>query len=164
MSNTKTEAQRLADRTTPYHGPHAQAMARELLRLEAENQQLKASLALVQQHHATAWNRGHQAGLMAGESAVKQATDAVKADAWGNTQLTNALMQVEAERDQLRAQLAKAVAEEREACAKVCEEFMRLTLDAQLGEPSDLHNVMLRQIANIGHGELAAAIRARSNT
>ena len=70
----------------------------------------KTSLALVQQHHATAWNRGHQAGIRAAESAVKQATDAVKADAWGNTQLTNALMQAEAERDQLRAQLAKAVA------------------------------------------------------
>ena len=64
----------------------------------------------------------------------------------------------------LRAQLAKAVAEEREACAKACDEFMRLTLDAQLGEPSDLHNVMLRQIANLGHSELAGAIRARSNT
>ena len=36
-----------------------------------------------------------------------QATDAVKADAWGNTQLTNALMQAEAERDQLRAQVER---------------------------------------------------------
>lgn len=36
MSNTpQTEAKRLADRTTPYHGPHAQAMASELLRLDA---------------------------------------------------------------------------------------------------------------------------------
>lgn len=154
MSNTKTEAQRLADRTTPYHGPHAQAMARELLRLEAENQQLKTSLALVQQHHATAWNRGHQAGIRAGESAVKQATDAVKADAWGNTQLTNALMQAEAERDQLRAQLAKAVAEEREACAKVCEyqadRFMQAS-PLEGNRPYASH-------------ECAAAIRARSNT
>lgn len=90
--------------------------------------------------------------------------DAALADELNNRDvLDKMLTQCIAERDQLRAQLAKAVAEEREACAKVCEEFMRLTLDAQLGEPSDLHNVMLRQIANLGHGELAGAIRARSN-
>ena len=125
----QTEASRLADE------------------LRAENQRLKTSLALVQQHNATAWNRGHRAGLRAGESAIKQATDAVKADAWGNTQLTNALMQAEAERDQLRAQLSKAVAEEREACALECESRQAN------GNRTHTHP-----------DECAAAIRARSNT
>lgn len=46
--------------------------------------------------------------------------------------------------DQLRAQLAKAVAEEREACAKVCDDRY-----GELFEPEAQ--------------ELAAAIRARSN-
>ena len=146
MSNTpQTEAQRLADWLDGFHraSVHHECAA-ELRRLDAENQQLKASLALVQQHHATAWNRGHQAGIRADESAVKQAIDAVRADAWGNTQLTNALMQAEAERDQLRAQLAKAVAEEREACAKVAQDY-----SCQVGDAP---------------WECAAAIRARSNT
>jgi len=121
--------------------------SQQLRRLDAENQRLKTSLALVQQHNATAWNRGHRAGLRAGESAIKQATDAVKADAWGNTQLTNALMQAEAERDQLRAQLSKAVAEEREACALECESRQAN------GNRTHTHP-----------DECAAAIRARSNT
>ena len=53
-----------------------------------------------------------EASRLADESAIKQATDAVKADAWGNTQLTNALMQAEAERDQLRAQVERLQATE----------------------------------------------------
>lgn len=180
MSNTKTEAQRLAEFKDLEFWPAGvgltdwvESVCAELRRLdalvahltadrdnvatelaarteanralEAENQQLKTSLALVQQHHATSWNRGHQAGLMAGASAVKQATDAVKADAWGNTQLTNALMQAEAERDQLRAQLAKAVAEEREACKRTC---------------MDIHKRNESAFAL----ECALAIEARSNT
>lgn len=149
----QTEALRLADEALVEYQCGALSvwtghkMIDVLRRLDAENQQLKTSLALVQQHHATAWNRGHQVGLMAGESAVKQATDAVKADAWGNTQLTNALMQAEAERDQLRAQLAKAVAEEREACALECESRQAN------GNRTHTHP-----------DECAAAIRARSNT
>lgn len=63
------------------------------------------SLALVQQHHATAWNRGHEAGMRANRDIAKQATDAVKRDAWGNSQLTEALLAAEAERDQLRAEV-----------------------------------------------------------
>lgn len=153
MSSTpQTEAQRLADGLESSTGAfYLAAAAAELRRLDAENKQLKTSLALVQQHHTTAWNRGHRAGLRAGESAIKQATDAVKADAWGNSQLTNALMQAEAERDQLRAQLSKAVAEEREACAKVCE-TLRFS---ELG-PTEA----VKYQRNL----CAAAIRARSNT
>ena len=54
------------------------------------------------------------------------------------------VLNVEAERDQLRAQLAKAVAEEREACAKVAQDY-----SCQVGDAA---------------WECAAAIRARSNT
>ena len=54
-----------------------------------------------------------------------------------------------------------ALAAEREACAKVCDFLRTKTLEAQRGNPSELENVMLRQVAELGHGECAAAIRAR---
>ena len=41
---------------------------------------------------------------------------------------------------------------------EVCEAFARKTLEAQSGEHSDLSNVMLRQVAELGHRECAAAI------
>lgn len=71
--------------------------------LHAECEALRKSLALVQQHHATAWNRGHAAGLAANQQIARQAQDAVARDAWGNTQLTESLLAAEAERDALRA-------------------------------------------------------------
>lgn len=70
--------------------------------LEAECEALRKSLALVQQHHATSWNRGHQMGMMANRHIAKQAQEAVANDAWGNTQLTEALMSAEAKCDALQ--------------------------------------------------------------
>lgn len=65
----------------------------------AERDAATKALALVQQHHATAWNRGHTAGIAATKNIADQALDAVKRDAWGNAQLTDALLAAEAERD-----------------------------------------------------------------
>lgn len=73
----------------------------ELRRLHAENETLKQSVARLQQHHATAWNRGHMLGMKANEDTARRALDAVKQDAWGNTQLTEALLKAEAQRDAL---------------------------------------------------------------
>ena len=101
----KTEALRLADLWEKHsHGyartPEARTAA-ELRRLSAENETLKQSVALLQQHHATAWNRGHAMGMKANEDTARRALDAVKQDAWGNTQLTEALLKAEAQRDAL---------------------------------------------------------------
>ena len=61
--------------------------------------------------------------------------------------------------------IAKIAAErEREACAKVCDTFKSKTLGAQVGPDNELSNVMLRQVAHLGHAECAAAIRARITT
>lgn len=57
---------------------------------------------------------------------------------------------------------ALVAAAEREACAKVCDSFKNKTLGAQSGPDDELSNVILRQVANLGHAECAAAIRARS--
>ena len=54
-----------------------------------------------------------------------------------------------------------AVAKEREECAKVCAALEHGTLAAQEGAANDLENVMLRQVASLGHAQCAAAIRAR---
>jgi len=103
----QTEASRLASALDAINTNNADSLlaqmaamsaAAELRRLDSENQQLKTSLALVQQHHATAWNRGHQAGLRAGESAIKQATDAV------NQQLTTEPVD---ERDAFESEMAR---------------------------------------------------------
>lgn len=99
------------DNTPESVDPLGAKMAAELRRLaavEAELAGAKKALALVQQHHTTAWNRGHEAGMRASRDAVKQATDSVARDAWGNTQLTEALLAVEAERDALQAALNDA--------------------------------------------------------
>ena len=109
MTPTKAEelAARLESGWCPIESPadmgRAAAELRRLAAVEAELAGAKKALALVQQHHATAWNRGHEAGMRASRDAVKSATDAVARDAWGNTQLTEALLAVEAERDALRA-------------------------------------------------------------
>lgn len=81
------------------------ATAAELRRQHAEIEALRKGLTLVQQHHATAWNRGHAAGLRAARDNIKQANEAVQRDAWGNSQLTEALLSAEAERDSLRAEV-----------------------------------------------------------
>lgn len=61
---------------------------------------------------------------------------------------SEAIQKLWAERDQLRAQLSKAVAEEREACAKVCD-------DRYMGDNNR---------EDMEAKRCAAAIRARSNT
>lgn len=57
--------------------------------------------------------------------------------------------------------VALAVAKEREDCAKVCAALEHGTLAAQEGAANALENVMLRQVASLGHAQCAAAIRAR---
>lgn len=112
MADQQSKALRLADHVDRYSPPgFTNEIAAELRRLAAVEEELertKKSLALVQQHHTTAWNRGHEAGMRASRDAVTQATDAVARDAWGNTQLTEALLAVEAERDKLRADYEQA--------------------------------------------------------
>ena len=82
--------------------------AAELRRLHAEVEALKKAQALLQQHHATAWNRGHAMGMMANRQIASEAMKAVAKDAWGNTQLTEALMAAEAEVEALRKYKAAA--------------------------------------------------------
>ena len=86
----------------------AEKKLRRLSAVEAENETLKKTVealaqavARLQQHHATAWNRGHTMGMKANEDTARRALDAVKQDAWGNTQLTEALLKAEAQRDAL---------------------------------------------------------------
>jgi len=55
-----------------------------------------------------------------------------------------------------------AVLAEREACAQLCDKFKEGSLAAQSGSPDALANVMLRQVAVLGHSECADAIRART--
>ena len=57
---------------------------------------------------------------------------------------------------------ALVAAAEREACAKVCDTFKSKTLGAQSGPDNELANLILRQVAHLGHAECASAIRARS--
>ena len=120
----KTEALRLADALKAATGQtdaeddvihvarwfveDADAELRRLSAVEAENETLKKTVealaqavARLQQHHATAWNRGHTMGMKANEDTARRALDAVKQDAWGNTQLTEALLKAEAQRDAL---------------------------------------------------------------
>jgi hypothetical protein len=63
---------------------------------------------------------------------------------------------------QAMAEHARTVA--LEEAAKLCDKFKAGALAAQNGKPDDLESVMLRQIAHLGHGECAAAIRAAAQT
>lgn len=106
------EALRLADDADHFAGwlerrslptEDVRKYAAELRRLHAECEALRKSLALVQQHHATAWNRGHTMGMAANRQIAREAQEAVARDAWGNTQLTEALLAAEAECEAVRA-------------------------------------------------------------
>lgn len=102
----KFEALRLADELEAPVGTQStysamQQAAAELRRLHTENAALNLAVARLQQHHATAWNRGHTMGMKANEDTARRALDAVKQDAWGNTMLTDALLKAEAQRDAL---------------------------------------------------------------
>lgn len=81
---------------------YATAATEPLLQRIAE---LEKALKLVQQHHATAWNRGHIAGMAANRMVAQDALNAVKKDAWNNTQLTEALMAAESRCEELERQL-----------------------------------------------------------
>lgn len=67
--------------------------------------ELEKALKLVQQHHATAWNRGHIAGMAANRMIARDAMKAVEQDAWDNTQLTEALMAAEKRSEELELEL-----------------------------------------------------------
>lgn len=94
------------------------AVTEPLLQRIAE---LEEALKLVQQHHATAWNRGHIAGMAANRMIAQDALNAVKKDAWNNTQLTEALMAAEARCEELERQLEEARNQALEEAAKVCD-------------------------------------------
>lgn len=102
MTANTPEALRLADIIEQFGGASAYQAAAELRRLHAECEELRKSLALVQQHHATAWNRGYTMGMAANRQIAREAQAAVARDAWGNTQLTEALLKAEAECEKLR--------------------------------------------------------------
>ena len=124
MSNTKTEAQRLADELAMHDDPRLYYEADELMARGAS--EIRRLDAIEQRYNEMMANPCPE---------------------WDN----KAYMQAIAN---LRAQLAKAVAEEREACAKVCEyqadRFMQAS-PLEGNKPYASH-------------ECAAAIRARSNT
>lgn len=94
--NTQPEAMRLADELDWRHevDPINIKAATELRRLHAEVSRLQA-------WHQTAWQRGHAVGLNGLSEALRQMEDHKKSDAWGNTQLTEALMRAEEQRDEL---------------------------------------------------------------
>lgn len=58
-----------------------------------------------------------------------------------------------------RAIEAEARRDALEEAARVCDQLTNKTMDEQQGPPGTLSNVMLRQVALLGHGECAAAIR-----
>lgn len=57
-----------------------------------------------------------------------------------------------------------AVLAERERCAKVCEEARDRILGKQVGQVGDLGDAMLRQVAHMGAGACASAIRSPATT
>ena len=63
-------------------------------RLEAENARLRA-------WQQSAWQRGHAVGLNGLNEALRQMEAHKKSDAWGNTQLTEALLRAEEQRDEI---------------------------------------------------------------
>lgn len=67
----------------------------------------------------------------------------------------------EALRKYLDAQFQQAVARALEYAAAECDKLSAGTLAAQEGPAETLHNVMLRQVATLGHQQCAAAIRAK---
>lgn len=97
--------------------------------------ELEKALKLVQQHHATAWNRGHIAGMAANRMVAQDALNAVKKDAWNNTQLTEALMAAEGrceELEQRNRDLYEDVQRFKEHALN--EKAARLELERQLEE------------------------------
>lgn len=109
-------SQRLADRVRLFEIKplsEIEALRAEVARLTERAEKAERALALVQRHHATAWNRGHTAGMAAQADTARRALEAVKADAWGNTQLTEALMAAEARAERAEAEAAALRADAR---------------------------------------------------
>jgi hypothetical protein len=75
----------------------------------AELRRLHAEVSRLQAWHQTAWQRGHAVGLSGLNEALRQMEDHKKSDAWGNTQLTEALMRAEEQRDELLEALKLAL-------------------------------------------------------
>lgn len=64
----------------------------------------------LQQRNAIMWNEGHAKGARELKTYIQQSAQAQKADAWGNARLTETLLEVEDERDKLRAALRAVLA------------------------------------------------------
>lgn len=88
---------------------HRGTLADEITRLHAEVAKLQAENRRLREWHATAWNRGHAVGLNGLNTALRQMEEHRKSDAWGNTQLTEALLLAEEQRDELLAALRNMV-------------------------------------------------------
>ena len=128
-----------------------------------ERDRLEKALALVQQHHATAWNRGHTIGMAAQEETARKAMEAVKADAWGNAQLTEALLAAEAERDRLAAEVESLRADA--GRKPLTRERLRDLLDANgyaMATPQErTHFTVGVRHAEFAHGITDAAMKGK---
>lgn len=142
MSNTNTEAQRLADHLERVWYQHEAAA--ELRRLDASEQRHTEMMA----NPCPEWDgKAYMQAIDSLRAQVKQA-ELERDEAQTKCQeLSAQLVEAGHNEDAWRAQLSKAVAEEREACAKVCESRQAN------GNRTHTHP-----------DECAAAIRARSNT
>lgn len=93
--------------------------------------ELKKALSKVQSHAATAWNRGHTAGLAAAGQSVREAVDAMdqarQVTLDENARFTDLLEAAEAERDAFRAVLEGLGMVGLELIAKDSPERARLT-------------------------------------
>jgi hypothetical protein len=88
---------------------HRDTLAAEITKLHEEVAKLQAENTRLREWHATAWNRGHAVGLNGLNTALRQMEEHRKSDAWGNTQLTEALLLAEEQRDELLAALKLAL-------------------------------------------------------
>jgi chromosome segregation ATPase len=79
--------------------------------LQVEAHKSAKQVARLQAQNATAWNRGHAVGTIAVGKLTQQVAEHNQRDAWGNSQLTEALMAAEAARDEAQAQVARLEAD-----------------------------------------------------
>ena len=76
--------------------------------------ELQAQVVRLQAQNVTAWNRGHAVGAIAVGKLTQQVAEQNQRDAWGNSQLTEALLAAEAARDAAQAQVARLEADARQ--------------------------------------------------
>jgi hypothetical protein len=96
-------------------------------RLEAENARLRA-------WQQSAWQRGHAVGLNGLNEALRQMEAHKKSDAWGNTQLTEALLRAEEQRDELLEAL-KRIKGTGAFVGAIAQEMMDAAIARAEGEP-----------------------------